>query len=236
VKIYHPDRNAHSSSQNSAHVSKAIALERYRLIVAAHTLLSDPTKRSAYDRWGSGWNNTAPAGPSVWNQSGAHEGRRASSQSYYYGARGQHYSGAGFYDANSPFANATWEDWERYYQRRSGNTKRESQTPVFLSNGAFVSLIVMMAALGGVGQATRAENASLSFLEQRDARHDEASKILNQVRKEAAVMGRQERIKQFLIARDPAYADETIRRLVMEPEVCESEGMGRKARKIEKGT
>jgi len=240
VKIYHPDRNIHASTtSNPSRVTQSTALERYRLIVAAHALLSDPTKRSAYDRWGFGWNGVPSATPSPWDQSGAHGGRRASSQSYYGGHASSSSSSSssnsggsgGFYDASNPFANATWEDWERYYQRQNGNEKAESQTPLFLSNGAFVSLIVMMAALGGVGQATRAENASLSFLEQRDARHDEASKMLRQVRKEAAV-GKQERIKQFLIERDPAFADEAVRRLVMEPEVCDSEGVERKVRKM----
>ena len=58
VKIYHPDR-AIPSHVRSDICPHPIRLERYRLIVAAHTILSDPSKRSAYDRWGAGWGSSS---------------------------------------------------------------------------------------------------------------------------------------------------------------------------------
>ncbi|OCL06051.1 hypothetical protein AOQ84DRAFT_85833, partial [Glonium stellatum] len=59
VKLYHPDRHHHHYSSDSsraiASLPRSTRLERYRLLVAAHTLLSDPAKRRAYDRHGIGW-------------------------------------------------------------------------------------------------------------------------------------------------------------------------------------
>ncbi|OOG00293.1 hypothetical protein ASPCADRAFT_57 [Aspergillus carbonarius ITEM 5010] len=51
VKIYHPDRY-HTVPSN---LSPATREHRYRLVLAAHELLSDPQKRLAYDRYGVGW-------------------------------------------------------------------------------------------------------------------------------------------------------------------------------------
>ena len=89
----------------------------------------------------------------------------------------------------------------------------------------------MFAALGGVGQATRVGNYSMSFIEQRDALHDNISKDLMRRRRETtnAFGSREERIHQFLKQRDP-YGDgigspkeESYRRLLPAPEVCSSE-------------
>lgn len=53
VKIYHPDRKASPVYEK---LPKDERLARYRLIVDAHTILSDDRKRSAYDKHGRGWN------------------------------------------------------------------------------------------------------------------------------------------------------------------------------------
>lgn len=83
VKLYHPDR--HDVSDGLSYDTK---LERYRLVVAANDLLSDPVKRGAYDCYGAGWNGA----PDVRGPSG--------------GGRG--WSGG----PNGPSRNATWEDCE----------------------------------------------------------------------------------------------------------------------------
>lgn len=52
VKAYHPDRTMISSP---GHLSKEERARRYRLIVAAHEILSNPQKRAVYDLYGLGW-------------------------------------------------------------------------------------------------------------------------------------------------------------------------------------
>ncbi|KAJ5668238.1 uncharacterized protein N7477_006808 [Penicillium maclennaniae] len=52
VKLYHPDSVASPASNNLTNEER---LDRYRLIVDAHHLLSDDTRRSAYDTYGLGW-------------------------------------------------------------------------------------------------------------------------------------------------------------------------------------
>ncbi|KAF2400065.1 hypothetical protein EJ06DRAFT_460502, partial [Trichodelitschia bisporula] len=194
VKLYHPDRTAHTPS-----LSPALRLERYHLLIAAHTLLSDPEKRKAYDLWGAGWSYTqhpatTPADPPRWSTNYATPG--------------------------SPMGNATWEDWERWYAARDG-TGTAHQGPVFLSNGSFVSLVIALAALGGLGQLVRAENAGQTLIARKDEVHDRTAKELARVKKEAAGWSRDERIMRFLRQVDPeAYANEGVRRLIVEPDIC----------------
>ncbi|PYH97491.1 hypothetical protein BO71DRAFT_396067 [Aspergillus ellipticus CBS 707.79] len=54
VKIYHPDRpcNNHPLCRD---LSPEVRLQRYRILVTAHEILSDPRRRSDYDRFGLGW-------------------------------------------------------------------------------------------------------------------------------------------------------------------------------------
>ncbi|TDZ53223.1 J domain-containing protein 1 [Colletotrichum trifolii] len=54
VKLYHPD--LHGVNETSmAGISRASRLERYRLVVEAHEILSDPQKRLLYEKYGLGW-------------------------------------------------------------------------------------------------------------------------------------------------------------------------------------
>jgi len=207
VKLYHPDRHDHESSTDG--LTYAMKLERYRLVVAANDILSDPVKRGAYDCYGAGWNGqpevTGPRDTAEWGN-----------------GNGRGWSGG----PGGPSQNATWEDWERWYQRDAKGT----QEPRFISNSAFVGLIITFAALGGVGQATRVGNYSMSFIEQRDALHDNISKDLTRRRKETTTGfgSREERIHSFLKQRDPdGYGvidlrDESYRKLLPAPEVCSS--------------
>ncbi|KAI9820838.1 MAG: hypothetical protein M1832_003471 [Thelocarpon impressellum] len=185
VKLYHPDRQ-------TGRLAPATKLERYRLVVAANDILSDPVRRSAYDRYGAGWNG-CPEVSRSWAQNPS--------------AYGNHSSGS-WSKEHSPSQNATWEDWERWYER---DAKRPQQ-PLFFANGAFVSLIVMLAALGGVGQATRAGNHAMTFLEERDRLHDETSRDLRRRRREttAAEAHRDERIAAFLRSRDTGHGVEEV--------------------------
>jgi curved DNA-binding protein CbpA len=210
VKLYHPDR--HDLDASCDGLSYATKLERYRLVVAANDLLSDPVKRSAFDLYGAGWNGM----PDV-------RTRRSSDSSGY--------GGRGWGGPHGPSQNATWEDWEKWYARDA----KGPQEPRFVSNSAFVGLIVLFAVLGGIGQATRVGNYSMSFLEQRDALHNSVSKDLIRRRKEASRYGsREERVQDFLKQRDPigyGVADpngEAYRKLLPGPEICSSEDIKRR--------
>lgn len=90
-------------------------------------------------------------------------------------------------------------------------------------------MIVMFAALGGVGQATRAGNYSVSIVEQRDITHNQISKEVLRRRKETTTESHQdERIHKFLKQRDPfGYGvvdsqEERYRKLLPDPEICSS--------------
>jgi DnaJ-class molecular chaperone len=95
AKIYHPDRTQHEHlcPSNVRKVPHAVRLERYRLIIAAHAILSDPVKRQAYDTVGAGWTGSS--------------GTCTTDRKWYYGAHQKWAAGEG------PMYNATWEDWER---------------------------------------------------------------------------------------------------------------------------
>ena len=225
VKHYHPDRkgsyleNSAGISDVNCTISESVRLERYRLIVAAHTILSDPVKRSAYDRYGAGWNGQAEfSGPRFRHDSVS---RRPSSK---------------FRFGDDPVNNATWEDWERWYRRQesSAHEPPSQQNPVYISNIAFAALVVMLAGLGGIGQATRVEAFSNSFLEQRDRRHDIASKDLMKVRQETKEKPRDQRIHRFLEEREPGWheREEAYRKLLPSPEVCSSEHVKEKGKQI----
>ncbi|MCJ1235593.1 hypothetical protein MMC14_003564 [Varicellaria rhodocarpa] len=206
VKIYHPDRNSHSESSSSLGcLSHAVRLERYRLIVAANEILSDPAKRSAYDKYGTGWSG----------QFGCREPYRWSQATGW----------SGFDDNASPARNATWEDWEKWYQRDA----KGKQEPLHFSNGGLLFLIVFVAILGGMGQFNRVGELSKTFLEQVEAIHDESSKELQRARKETQGFGNKDkRVQNFLKVRDPIgygitdHHEDGYRKLLPEPEVCMS--------------
>ena len=207
VKLYHPDRHDHFSNEGLLYTTK---LERYRLVIAANDILSDPIKRGAYDCYGAGWNGQPDA-----------MGYRDASDSSW-----AHHGGKGWGGGpGSPSQNATWEDWERWYQRDA----KGQQEPRYTSNSAFVSLIVIFAALGGIGQATRVGNYSMTFIEQRDALHDKVSKDLIRRRNETNAFGnREERIQDFLRQRDPVGYGVTDahgenHRKLLPPDICSSE-------------
>ena len=216
VKLYHPDRSGHHHGLAGIDsLSQPVRLERYRLVIAANDILSDPIKRSAYDRYGAGWN-----------------GRAASKGSRDYEQMRRAWTGPyprpwrhGPVD-HSPSQNATWEDWERWYQR-GGRAKQE---PLFVANGAFISVVVVLAAFAGVAEAMRFGNQSTSFMHHRDRVHNETSRDLMRRRNEASTFSgrKDERLQSFLRSRDSVEYDigessaEGYQRLLPEPEICSS--------------
>lgn len=138
VKLYHPDKHGHST--HAQQIPHATRLERYRLVIAANDLLSDPSKRRLYDAHGVGWsggrsqtiNETMREADRTWRH---REGNAAQ--------------------------NATWEDWERWYDARDGKPK----DPLYMSNGLFATVVVMMCMVGALAQMNRADASGTEYME-----------------------------------------------------------------------
>lgn len=192
VKLYHPDRSnlvrddAGSSSTNR--ISRAVMLERYRMVIAANTILSDPAKRDAYDRYGHGWTHHFSEGDP------RHPYRYSTHHRWRTNAGGGHT----WPIDQDPMYNATWEDWERWYRKQFARANpgsssesswanffsegRPRQSPVYASNYAFISVVFMLAALGGAGQATRANEQAKTHLERSQLVNSRTSKVLMEAR------------------------------------------------------
>ncbi|KAL8970473.1 MAG: hypothetical protein Q9197_003784 [Variospora fuerteventurae] len=127
-------------------------MKRYRLVVAANDILSDPSRRRAYDLFGAGWSTHPDNGGSA---CGSDDTTR------------QRWSG--FHDNNSPAGNATWEDWEKWHQRNSGG----AQDPVYTSNGGFVSLVAFVVALSAMSQASRVDEHQQYFADRIQLVHND---------------------------------------------------------------
>ncbi|KAJ4291179.1 J domain-containing protein 1 [Kalmusia sp. IMI 367209] len=198
VKLYHPDRCATSSP--IAHLPHAVRLERYRLLVAAHTILSDDAKRKAYDTWGLGW-------------PGHHHHTPARPPQHTWASEQRQWT----YD---PRYNATWEDWERWYQRESGTEGAEPRA-LYMTNFAFVSLIFAIVTLGGIMQGTRANVLTSSAMEHSQRIHREASMELARSKRATMSGDRNERIRTFLEHREAVHAGEdAYHRLLPPADTC----------------
>lgn len=201
VKLYHPDHARHQQLQ----ISEAVRVERFRLIVSANTILSDPAKRAAYDRFGLGWNIATTPAHNCPNPRWTERGRHGAPAGF-----DENYGKGGPYD---PSRNATWEDWEKYYQRKSaaaaaarGETSDESQyqAPIHTSNRAFITIVAFLASLGGLANLSRANLNGQKFLDEADSRSAQLRTDMRKRREEAVTMGsKDKRIQAFLKSRDP---------------------------------
>ena len=91
----------------------------------------------------------------------------------------------------------------------------------FMSHYAFVSLVVMIASVGWVGQAKRVEAYGDRLVQARDFVHDHSSKDLRRARMGSAGSNKDERIQSWLRLSDPAFAEEEqLRRCLPDPETC----------------
>ena len=201
VKIYHPDRHNSASLDQPIHkLTHVERTERYRLVVQANEILSDPVKRKAFDATGAGWGAKATI------VHGASRPWRADS-------------------ADSPYANATWEDWERWYAK-TGNHPDGPQAyeGTYFNHNAFASFVILVAIITGVLQATRAGTSAGSVEERARAFTAQTHQFMNDRRVENAdylnsegrhgvrpkpttpVLGpaADERVKHFLQRRDPS--------------------------------
>ncbi|KAH7156888.1 hypothetical protein EDB81DRAFT_867793 [Dactylonectria macrodidyma] len=175
VKLYHPDRHSHDSAVQ--HVPTATRLERYRLIVAANDLLSDPSKRSLYDTQGVGW--TGSRSPTL------NESVRHADKSW------RHQPG-------NAARNATWEDWERWYDARDGRTADS----MYMSNGVFATLVVMLCMIGAFAQMTRAEQSGADYIEMRNQSNLAIGRQMARSTYVASGRTKDERVDSFLRDRE----------------------------------
>ena len=187
VKMYHPDMNGNLTCK----LTQVERLERYRLVVQAHEILSDPEKRRAYDACGAGWRASRTAT--------RYTKGYTSSDGKPYGFGPDHDS--------SIFQNATWEDWEKWYRRHEQPTgSKQAYSGTYAHPNAFASFVILLAILSGVLQATRAGQFSGSLEEKAKAFTEETSRFLSSRANhfEENQIGAEGRIKHFLEKRDPS--------------------------------
>ncbi|PGH16234.1 hypothetical protein AJ80_05257 [Polytolypa hystricis UAMH7299] len=191
AKVYHPDRpcDAHPSCGDIPHSVKA---HRYRILVAAHEILSDSVKREAFDKFGDGWYQRAElfgTNRHGWNVSTGPDGEKD----------------------ESVFRNGTWEDWERWRQRNEGyyydsaysGAGRQASS---VSHGMFASFLVLLSLFAGAGQAVTIGGFS-SIVEERVKDADERwNKLLDGRRLQTTTQmnSRDARVQHFLMKRDPS--------------------------------
>lgn len=179
MKLYHPDLQS-DDRDHFKKVSEEVRLQRYRLIVAAHEILSDPVKRAAYDRDGTGWHSHPD-----------HPNSKTDSKAYAWAANN---------DA-SIFNNATWEDWERYHNR---NKPKQVQ---IVSHGTFVSFILLLVLFGGFAQASWITQTQWGLDQRVQEMNAKSARLLAKRRQQTdELKSREHRVQNFLIRRDPTGA------------------------------
>ena len=220
VKLYHPDRHAGPPLAPST-APRAVRVERYRLAVAAHEILSDPARRRAYDASGAGWR--FPRSPNVSGYEEAASTTAGTEETWAYARDGSRRPWTSR-DADGPFNNATWEDWEAWYERartrRRGRASSSSghgggdggdggdgdgwgsgtsRPGTVLANGTSVLLMVVTAFVG-IHEVRRAERRSQAYVAQLEKTHRAANKELRHRREgsRAAERGREGWVEGFL--------------------------------------
>ncbi|KAM3544260.1 hypothetical protein ARSEF1564_002882 [Beauveria bassiana] len=182
VKLYHPDMTPPPTPAASASaatpLSPAVRTERYRLVIAANDLLSDPSKRQLYDLHGAGWYH-----------GGAPDLRQ----------RDRDWR----YQTNSPARNATWEDWEAWHQeQRRQRYGGAPPKPVYMSNGLFATLVVAMCFVGAMAQKNRALAIGEQYVEFVEDRNADIGRAMQRSTSASAGRSREERIDSFVRDRE----------------------------------
>ncbi|KAL7918786.1 hypothetical protein ACQKWADRAFT_231972 [Trichoderma austrokoningii] len=178
VKLYHPDTHDHqgspSSSSSSSSSSHAIRLERYRMIVAANELLSNASKRRMYDAYGLGWSH----GDGITTLRDIDRNWR--------------------HQQGSAANNATWEDWEHWRDAQAG----KAGEPVFMSHGAFATIVVMFCVVGAIAQTNRAESSSSVYAGWVADQNNNVGRRLQRHEVVVAGLNKDERVNHFLRERE----------------------------------
>ncbi|KAK4464337.1 J domain-containing protein 1 [Cladorrhinum samala] len=172
VKLYHPDLQHDSSKNDIPHLTK---LDRYRLIIVANDILSNPQKRRMYDLYNVGWDK----------QTTASSRYRAADRAWRD-------------EPGNASMNATWEDWERWYAKRDG----KKQEPIFVSNGGFAAIILIFVVAGTWAQVVWAGNNSIQLMNMQDKRHANVVKDIHRRDGSTAMLSREGRVENFLRQRE----------------------------------
>lgn len=175
VKIYHPDRPCQDHPL-CRHLSQEVRTQRYRIVVTAHEILSDPIRRAAYDHTGAGWSHNRQA----------------------YSTAVHAKAGGGLYGSEI-YSNATWEDWERWNQRRQGPQRH------VVDQRFFIRLVILLVLFGGALQASWIKQMNTGFETRlRDVSEDSMRFLAGREQNTLNQMASNDaRVQSFLIRRDP---------------------------------
>ena len=182
VKVYHPDLGHHPIC---ASLPSSVRLERYRLVIAANNLLSDPGKRHAYDAHGLGWANP--------HKTELRDVDRAWR-----------------YQPGNASANATWEDWERWHEARGNGQDKgrgDTQNPRYMPNGVFAMLVAMTCIIGGMLQSERASASGAHYLKVKAQQDQAVGQEVRRTTEATAGLSKDERVGRFLRDRESVAFD-----------------------------
>jgi curved DNA-binding protein CbpA len=195
VKLYHPDRAA-SVDPRCAHLPHTTRLERYHMVITAHDILSNPDKRLAYDRFGTGWRLYSMPPPAY------------TSYNLHSASTGQYHSYSGHprgFDPYSARMNATWEDWEHWRASRAEKSDESAEhkgEPVYVPHGVFATVLFVASITAGVAQHKSAKSIADKRGVIREQSHDNAMREYERRKKEKDKISRDERIEKFARSRD----------------------------------
>ncbi|KAI7881306.1 DnaJ-domain-containing protein [Lichtheimia hyalospora FSU 10163] len=157
-------------------------VEEFRQVVRAYELLSDPGKRSMYMRTGLGWDVAVPSSTSWGDPWASSPGQRPAS-----------------------YTNAYWaaQDDIRY----KGGPWSSHETPRYMSNRMFFSIVAGLALVVGVAHFAHVLGSHSSFISAADRHHLRTSRDLERARTEAQLFGNQRAVERMLENRMKYFRD-----------------------------
>ncbi len=179
--VYHPDRWQHATYHG---ISKTTRVERYRLLVLANAILSDPIKRKAYDEHGVGWDgggyHGTPETEANRNANVDKEWRR---------------------QPPNVSMNSTWQEWEESRQQQGS----QEQDIVLIHGKTSVFCLAILVFLGGCCLYIQAYYRAREIMRQRDMIHRALSEDLWRMKRQNECSSRDSLVGAFLSHRTGKY-------------------------------